>query len=317
MTCLNAQCENHRKDLGDYKYCPECGKKTASPESQALTCMNSTCPNQGRDLGLMKFCPECGSVTLPQDGSMYSGSVGSLIKVNLSQGVLQSFCFIPPGFFLMGSQASEKGRNKDENCVEVTISHPLWLAKTQVTLAQWKAVMRTDRIELECASWYDAQATDLPVECVSWYDAQAYLARLNDKQILPRGWKFALPTEAQWEYACRAGETGPYSGGSLDEVGWYDGNSGEKAHKVGRKKPNAWGLHDMHGNVYEWCADWYDDTLNGGIDPTGPSSGRYRVSRGGSWDLDASYCRAAYRFRFHPGYRNYFLGFRPALVPSS
>jgi formylglycine-generating enzyme required for sulfatase activity len=283
MTCLNAQCENHRKDLGAYK-----------------------------------FCPECGSVTLPQDGSVYSGSVGTLIEVNLSPWVRQSFCFIPHGFFLMGSQASEKGRNNDEKYVEVTISHPLWLAKTQVTRtqwkavmrAQWKAVMRIDPLELE-------RPDDLPVDCVSWYDVQAYLARLNEKQILPRGWKFALPTEAQWEYACRAGETGPYSGGNLDEVGWYGGNSGEQAHKVGLKKPNAWGLHDMHGNVYEWCADWYDDTLKGGIDPTGPSSGRYRVSRGGSWDLDASYCRAAYRFRFHPGYRNYFLGFRPALVPTS
>jgi sulfatase modifying factor 1 len=112
-----------------------------------------------------------------------------------------------------------------------------------------------------------------------------------------------LPTEAQSEYACRAGEKGPYSGGSLDQVGWYDGNSGSQTHEVGQKKPNPWGLHDMHGNVYEWCEDWYDRYLKGGSYPTGPTSG-------------ASLCRAAYRFRRNPGLRNAYLGLRPALVPS-
>jgi formylglycine-generating enzyme required for sulfatase activity len=154
------------------------------------------------------------------------------------------------------------------------------------------------------------------VENVSWDDAQAFIAKLNEKQILPLGWKFALPTEAQWEYACRAGERGPYSGGGLDEVGWYCGNSGEKTHEVGIKKPSLWGLHDMHGNVEEWCADWYDDTMKGGADPTGPSLGDRRVLRGGSWRNFASGCRAAHRSRILPGSRNYDLGFRPALVPS-
>ncbi|MFM7603827.1 MAG: formylglycine-generating enzyme family protein, partial [Prosthecobacter sp.] len=157
---------------------------------------------------------------------------------------------------------------------------------------------------------------NLPVENVIWEDAQAFIARLNEKRILPADWKFALPTEAQWEYACRACEKGPYSGGTLDEVGWYDGNSGSKTHEVAQKKANAWGLYDMHGNVWEWCADWYDDTLKGGTDPVGPTSGDSRVIRGGSWINVASYCRAASRGRRGPGSRSDDLAFRPALVPS-
>jgi formylglycine-generating enzyme required for sulfatase activity len=152
------------------------------------------------------------------------------------------------------------------------------------------------------------------VENVSWDDAQSFIAKLNDKQILPQGWKFALPTEAQWEYACRAGEKGPYSGGGLDEVGWYCGNSGEKTHEVGLKKPSLWGLHDMHGNVEEWCADWYDDTMKGGADPTGPSSGGGRVRRGGSYGYLAYACRAASREWNKPGARIKYQGFRPAIV---
>lgn len=206
----------------------------------------------------------------------------------------------------MGSPAKEKGRGNDETQVKVTISHLFWMAKTEVTQAQWEAVMGSNPSKFK--------GMDLPVENVSWEDAQAFIAKLNSKQILPQGWKFALPTEAQWEYASRAGEKGPYSGGSLDEVGWYDGNSSSATHEVGQKKPNAWGLHDMHGNVWEWCADWYDDTLKGGTDPMGPSSGDVRVFRGGSWSGNASGCRAAYRSRYRPCIRFSNLGFRPALV---
>jgi formylglycine-generating enzyme required for sulfatase activity len=216
--------------------------------------------------------------------------------------------FIKPGSFTMGSPTDERGRSTDESQAEVTLSAPFWLAKTEVTQAQWEAVMGANPSHFK--------SPNLPVENVSWDDAQSFLAKLNEKGILPEGWKFALPTEAQWEYACRAGEKGPYSGGSLEEVGWYDRNSGSKTHEVGQKKPNAWGLHDMQGNVWEWCADWYDDTLKGGVDPTGPSSGDYRVYRGGSWFNDASRCRAAYRRRNFPGGRRFNLGFRPALVPS-
>jgi formylglycine-generating enzyme required for sulfatase activity len=217
--------------------------------------------------------------------------------------------YIGPGSFTMGSSSNEEGHSSDENQVEVTLSQPFWLAKTEVTQAQWEAVMGSHPSEFK--------GPNLPVENVSWEDAQAFIAKLNEKQIFPQGWKFALPTEAQWEYACRAGEKGPYSGGNLDEVGWYDGNSGSQTHEVAKKKPNALGLYEMHGNVYEWCSDWYEDTLKGGIDPVGPPSSVDRVVRGGSWDSGASFCRAAYRRRHsHPGFRLNLMGFRPALVPS-
>jgi formylglycine-generating enzyme required for sulfatase activity len=227
--------------------------------------------------------------------------------ITLSLNVKMPVGFIAPGSFTMGSPASEDGHSSDENRVEVTLSRPFWLAKTEVTQAQWEAVMNSNPSHFKGAN--------LPVEQVSWEDAQGFITKLNEKQILPPGWKFALPTEAQWEYACRAGEKGPYSGGSLDEVGWYVANSGSETHEVGMKKANAWGLHDMHGNVWEWCADWHEDMLKGEGDPSGPTSGSGRVSRGGSWSGRASFCRAAERWGT-PGFRTYYLGFRPALVPS-
>ena len=235
-------------------------------------------------------------------------TAGAQLNVLLTDALAQSFALVPSGSFTMGSSSNEEGASSDESQVEVTVSQSFWLAKTELTQAQWVAVMGSNPSEFK--------GLNLPVENVSWEDAQAFIAKLNEKQILPQGWKFALPSEAQWEYACRAGEKGPYSGGSLDEVGWYDGNGGSRTHGVVQKKPNALGLYDMHGNVYEWCSDWYEYTLKGGIDPVGPASGDRRVGRGGSWYVDASRCRAAFRAGFVPGYRNYDLGLRPALVPS-
>ena len=243
---------------------------------------------------------------LPQ--KLQTTTAGAQVNLLLTDAVAQSFALIPAGRFTMGSASSEVDRSSDERQVEVSLSQPFWLAKTEVTQAQWEAVMGSNPSRFK--------GPNLPVENVSWEDAQAYLTKLNEKGVLPDGWKFALPTEAQWEYACRAGEKGPYSGGTLDEVGWYGDNSGNQTHEVGQKKPNAWGLHDMHGNVWEWCADWYEDTLKGGADPAGPSSDVLRVCRGGSWIIDASGCRAAPRCRSNPGNRNSVLGFRPALGPS-
>jgi formylglycine-generating enzyme required for sulfatase activity len=239
---------------------------------------------------------------------LQSGAVGDLLDLPLSESVYTQFCYIPSGKFTMGSPSSEKGHSTDEEQVKVTLSQAFWLAKTEVTQEQWQALMGSNPSQFK--------GEQLPIENVSWEDAQSFLTRLNESKVLPEVWQFALPTEAQWEYACRAGEKGPYSGGSLNEVGWYDGNSEKKPHDVGLKMPNAWGLHDMHGNVYEWCADGYADPLQGGVDPERPELGDERVCRGGSWFYNAVLCRAANRYKSYPDRRDYRLGFRLAIVPS-
>ena len=146
-----------------------------------------------------------------------------------------------------------------------------------------------------------------PWRQVSWDDCQAFCRKL--------GAGFRLPTEAEWEYACRAGTKGPYAG-NLDDLAWYGENSGKTTHPVGQKKPNAWGLYDMHGNVWEWCSDWYGDYPAGAVtDPTGPGTGSLRVIRGGSWHDDAGHCRSAHRDGFSPGYPDDRLGLRLAFSP--
>jgi formylglycine-generating enzyme required for sulfatase activity len=229
--------------------------------------------------------------------------------ITLGAQTKMQMVFITPGSFTMGSPPDEKGRFTNEGQVEVTLSEPFWLSKTEVTQSQWDAVMGSNPSLLK--------GSNLPVAYVSWEDAKAYITKLNEKGLLPEGWEFALPTEAQWEFACRAGGKEPYSGGSLDEVGWYNDNNETQPHEVGLKKPNAWGLYDMHGNAWEWCADWYDEALKGGNDPSGPSSGGFRVCRGGSYILGEEHCRAARRDGFDAGLRNGFQGFRLALVPTS
>jgi formylglycine-generating enzyme required for sulfatase activity len=183
-----------------------------------------------------------------------------------------------------------------------------------VTQAQWEAVIRNNPSGFKGA--------DLPVEQVSWDDAMAFCRRLTERERaagrLPDGYVYTLPTEAQWEYACRAGTTGPYAGdGNLDDMGWYSQNSGNTTHPVGQKRPNAWGLYDMHGNVWEWCRDWYGNYPGGLVrDPTGPASGSYRVNRGGCWNYPATECHSASRYFLGPGDRLYFFGFRLALSPT-
>jgi formylglycine-generating enzyme required for sulfatase activity len=148
-----------------------------------------------------------------------------------------------------------------------------------------------------------------PVEQVSWDDVQEFINKLNAKND---GFNYRLPTEAEWEYACRAGTTGDYAG-NLDSMAWYGSNSGSKTHLVGQKQPNAFGLYDMHGNVWEWCQDWYDANYyknSPSTDPKNTSTGSGRVLRGGGWDDDARDCRAADRYGGTPGDRGNDLGFR-------
>ncbi|MFH0871486.1 MAG: SUMF1/EgtB/PvdO family nonheme iron enzyme [bacterium] len=206
------------------------------------------------------------------------------------------FVLIPAGRFLMGSPPSETGRDSGEDPQrEVVITHPLYLGKYEVTQAQWRAIMTNNPSKHQ-------NCDDCPVEGVYWNDAQEFLRRLNQRSGTTG---YRLPTEAEWEYACRAGSGGTYSFGDdpgrLGEYAWYSDNSGGKTHPVGQKRPNAWGLYDMHGNVYEWCKSTY-----------------WMVVRGGSWEDGTWHARRAYpNIRVGPGtnHTNVCTGFRVVLPP--
>jgi len=219
------------------------------------------------------------------------------------------FVLIPDGKFLMGSPLSQRNRLSDEGQHEVVITRPFYMGKYEVTQAQWRAIMGNNFSEFQGCD-------DCPVERVSWNDVQEFLRRLNERAEITG---YRLPTEAEWEYACRAGSQAAYyfgdDPGGLGSFAWYGENSGSKTHPVGQKRPNAWGLYDLHGNVWEWCQDWYGDYPSGSLsDPTGPGSGKYHVVRGGSWNYDARGTRCASRLRLAPGLFSS-IGFRVVLSP--
>jgi formylglycine-generating enzyme required for sulfatase activity/tRNA A-37 threonylcarbamoyl transferase component Bud32 len=244
---------------------------------------------------------------------------GDLYTVGLGGGVNMDFAWIPAGEFLMGSPTSETDRSDTEAQHRVTLSKGFWMGRTEVTQSQWERVMGSNPSNFKGAN--------LPVEMVSWNDCQDFIRQLNGK-VEMGNWKASLPTEAQWEYACRAGTTTPFHyGSSLDaSMANFDGNypygggaKGEyrqKTTEVGSFRPNAWGLYDMHGNVWEWCQDWYGNYGSEVVrDPTGPDSGSRRVLRGGSWFYISGYCRSAFRFRYVPGFRGNGYGLRLVLIP--
>ena len=209
------------------------------------------------------------------------------------------FVRIPAGEFRMGS-TSRAADAVEQPVTRVRISRAFDLGKYEVTQSEWQGVMGTNPSEFSgCAQ--------CPVELVSWDDAQEFIRRLN---AVDGEGTYRLPTEAEWEYAARAGTTGDRYG-NLDAIAWHRNNSGDRTHPVGQKTPNAWGLHDMLGNVYEWVEDWYGDYPGGTVtDPRGPDSGSYRVVRGGGWISRASGCRSSFRFDVTPGSRYAGLGFR-------
>ncbi|HUQ33326.1 MAG TPA: formylglycine-generating enzyme family protein [Pyrinomonadaceae bacterium] len=215
------------------------------------------------------------------------------------------FVLIQPGSFMMGSNNGDA----DEKPVhQVTINYSFYMGKYEVTQAQWQSVMGNNPS-------YFKDCANCPVEQVSWNDAQVFIRKLNE---MNDGYTYRLPTEAEWEYACRAGTTGDYAG-ILNEMGWYSENSGSKTHAVGSKRPNDWGLYDMHGNVDEWCEDWYHDSYYGA--PTDGSawlSGgeqKYQVLRGCAWNCSARGLRSAIRTFIPAGIRrNDDVGFRLAAV---
>jgi formylglycine-generating enzyme required for sulfatase activity len=251
-------------------------------------------------------------------------------KARTVPGLGLDLVWIAPGEFLMGTpgqnifarwfyEAREKlngksnpgntGRDEERPVTWVTLTQPLWLGRTEVTQGQWEAVMGSNPSKFK--------GTELPVETVSWDEAMEFCRRLTERERaagrLPAGYAYTLPTEAQWEYACRAGTTGDYAG-ELDPMAWYGANSGGTPHAVGTKRANRWGLADMSGNVWEWCLDWSGAYPGGTVtNPRGPASSTRRVNRGGSWNTFAEFQRSAYRGNFKPSVRENDLGFRLAL----
>ena len=302
-----------------------------------------------------------GNPVVTRNGSRFDPTTGWPYEVwcrvrTAHQEVRMEFVLIPAGEFLMGSSDEEIKRlnEKEKRSVEkypdyftregpqhrVGITKPFYLAKYETTVAQFrwfvdKTGYRTDAEKrggacvsaagkpqkVADAGWqnpYFEQGDQNPVACVSWNDATAFCKALVDSVAV----EVALPTEAQWEYACRAGSTGQFCYGDdpeakqLGEYAWYGSNSGRKTHPVGQKRPNQWGLYDMHGNVWEWCQDWYGDHYGSsvGSDPRGPSSGTDRVVRGGSWSFSDNLLRSAVRVRRSPGYAVNYIGLRCVLA---
>lgn len=220
--------------------------------------------------------------------------------------LVANMVYVEGGTFTMGA-TSEQGddANDDEKPTrDVTLSS-FNIGKYEVTQAQWEAVMGSNPSQFK--------GENLPVESVSWDDCQEFIGKLNKLT----GMSFRLPTEAEWEYAARGGRSGgcKYSGSdNIDDVAWYDGNSGNESHAVGQKQANELGLYDMCGNVWEWCQDWHGNYGSSAqTNPTGPASGSFRVFRGGSWYYNAVHCRVSNRNRNLPTLRNSGIGLRLAL----
>ena len=223
----------------------------------------------------------------PKAGDTFTNSLG------------MKFILIPAGTFMMGSPPDEPLRKPDEKQHEVTISKPFYMQTTEVTQELWKLIMGHN------PAVFKTCGTDCPVSMVSWNEAQEFLKRINKREKTD---KYRLPTEAEWEYACRAGTTTVYNTGNCittDQANYHgkhplpgcpEGLNRETPLAVGSFPPNAFGLYDMHGNLWEWCQDWYGDYPSGHVtDPTGPPSGDGRVVRGGSWNHFAANMRSAYR----------------------
>jgi formylglycine-generating enzyme required for sulfatase activity len=254
-----------------------------------------------------------------------TGTLVAQVSKEITNSIGITLVLIPKGTFQMGSPPGEKDSQVDERQHEVTISEDYYLGAFELTQAQYLKVMGNNPsiFQGDKVAERDPQTNQVvknvdssnhPVEQVYWHDAIEFCRRLS---ALPEekaaGRVYRLPTEAEWEYACRAGSQTKYSFGDnesqLGDCAWYNQNACRQTHPVGEKKPNAWGLYDMHGNVWEWCSDWYGDYPEGDLrDPAGAREGTRRVGRGGGWSLGAEYCRSANRADLLPSYRNRSLG---------
>ena len=262
---------------------------------------------------------------------------GQKWTAELEDSVEMAFMPVPAGYFMMGS---DEGDDDERPVHRVKFQRPFWMAKTEVTNQQYEQFRilnyKPEKNEIKMSA-----GAEYPVCYVNWNDAMEFCKWLTRKERrrgrLPEGYEYTLPTEAEWEYACRAGSTGNYAG-DLDAMAWYKKNSSGKTNPVGEKKPNAWGLFDMHGNVWEWCSDmWYASHVNAPVNGSQRGdaydeyivdrtqvdnsenihrlySSRHRVVRGGCWNYSAMDCRSANRYYHTPDYKLNYLGFRPVIL---
>jgi formylglycine-generating enzyme required for sulfatase activity len=232
------------------------------------------------------------------------------VPVATTNSIGMKFVVIPPGEFMMGSPKGEPGRRDHETLHRVTLTKAFEFGVYEVTQEQYEQVMGTNPSI--------SKGPQNPVEQVSWDDAVEFCRKLSAMPAEKKaGYVYRLPTEAEWEYSCRAGTTTAFSFGDSDSqlggYAWFDENSGNTTHPVGQKKSNPWGLYDMHGNIYEWCQDRYGDYPSGSVtDPIGPASGSHRVLRGSSFSHRSSFVRSAFRSFTQPVNHLNNFGFRPA-----
>jgi len=236
----------------------------------------------------------------------------------ITNSIGMKFVLVQAGSFRMGSPEKEEFRSNDETRHKVTIKKSFYLQTIEVTQGQWIEIMGVNPSE------FNRCGKDCPVENISWDDCQAFILKLNERE---NTYKYRLPTEAEWEYACRAGRASAFANGgitesgcgrdpNLDQMGWYCANSWRRTHPVAQKKINSWGLYDMHGNVWEWCQDWYGKYPSSAVvDPEGARYGPKRVIRGGSCLNYAEKCRSAYRFSYKTNVKMNNIGLRVARTP--
>jgi formylglycine-generating enzyme required for sulfatase activity len=255
---------------------------------------------------------------LPNSVNSEAGIFGPTHKVESADNL--EMIWVKPGTFMMGSPPNEKGRHKDETQHRVTLTKGFYLGRYEVTQAQWNRVMGSNPSKFKGAG--------RPVEQVSWNGVRSFCRKLSEMERqagrLPPGMAYQLPTEAQWEYACRAGTTTAFSWGndidkSKGNYNWHrdynTGNDFKQTRNVGQYAANPWGFHDMQGNVWEWCADWYGNYPGGAVlDPVGPKRGSNRVRRGGAWGYGWPALRSAERHYYSPSTRGNDFGFRISLL---
>lgn len=259
------------------------------------------------------------SLTLTQNAS-FGQSAKEVTNKEVTNSIDAKFVLIPQGKFTMGALDTEDDSEDDEIQHQVTISKPFYLGVHEVTQGQYEQVMGTNPSHFQKRVIRKNNSSNYPVEQVSWDDAIEFCKKLSDNPKEKAAKRvYRLPTEAEWEWACRAGGSSAYAFGDskqmLGDYAWFQSNSDRKTHPVGSLKPNAWGLFDMHGNVWEWCQDFYGDyPKTDAKDPTGPSVGTYRVNRGGGWIDEASSCRSSHRFGDQPDLKINDIGFRVVMT---